>query len=171
MKESPVEIVHIPVSEWAAYRELRLSALREEPAAYSSTFKNNLAQPDCFWQDRLTEAASGHSYLLFARCQDRLVGMIGAIPDGSEPDTAVIISVFVVWDFRGRGIGKLLMDAILKDLKVGGFRKAILSVNAGGVPAVNLYRKSGFAITGQEMGQMGDGQMHTGYRMEKNLGD
>ena len=171
MEESLVQIVRIPVSEWAAYRELRLSALREEPAAFSSTFEDSLARPESFWQDRLTEAAAGHSCLLFARCQDRLVGMIGAIPDGSEPYTAVIISVFVARDFRGRGIGTLLMDTILKELKVDGFRKAILSVNAGGISAVNLYLKSGFTITGQETGQMGNGQIHTCYRMEKNLGD
>lgn len=171
MEEDSVEIVSLPVSEWGKYRSLRLAALREEPAAFSATYQDNLARPDSFWQDRLFEAAAGGNWLLFARCQDRLVGMIGAYPDRADPGVAVIISVYVAREFRGREIGKRLMNTILAELKAGGFRKAVLSVNAGGTPAVSLYLKSGFTITGKESGRMGDGQVYTAFRMEKKLSD
>ena len=169
MEDNPVEIVHLPVSQWAAYRALRLAALQQEPAAFSAIYQDNLTRPDSFWQDRLAEAAAGGSWLLFASCQGQLVGMIGAYPDRADPGAAVIISVYVAREFRGRGIGNLLMSAILAELKESGYRKAVLSVNAAGTPAVNLYLRCGFAITAQESGPMGDGQVHTGYRMEKDL--
>lgn len=169
MADNPVEIVHLPVSQWAAYRALRLAALREDPAAFSATYQDNLARPDSFWQDRLAEVATGEGQLLFAHCQDRLVGMIGAYPDRVDSGVAIVISVYVEREFRGRGIGRLLMGAILAELKENGYRKAVLSVNAAGAPAVNLYLRCGFTITGQESGPMGDGQVHTGYRMEKDL--
>lgn len=165
----PLEIITLPPSEWRAYKALRLEALQEAPYAFVATYAENLTRPDSHWQSRLEEAAAGRSVLLFARAGDRLVGLVGAYPLEDDPQTAIVISVYVAPLFRRQGAALQLMEATLNELKLLGFRRAVLMVNAAPPAAYNLYRRLGFHVTGEVSGQAGDGNIHHGYRMEKRL--
>ena len=86
---------------WKDYRDVRLEALREDPQAFGSSYQDNVQKPDSYWQGRLAEAAEGkNSWLLFAKENDRLIGMIGAFQsdDDTKHNTATIISLFVTKD-------------------------------------------------------------------------
>jgi ribosomal protein S18 acetylase RimI-like enzyme len=169
-KEDPMQIVKLGPEEWQAFRQLRLESLEADPQAFSSLYAEVERRPDSFWQERLRESQVGEkSWMLFARDGDRLVGMIGAFREaGSE--MVEIISVYVSRDWRGQGVGGALMEGILGEMRrLEGVRTAVLGVNAGQAAAVALYQRFGFVIVGENSGVMGDGSVHKGYVMEKNL--
>ncbi len=88
----------------------------------------------------------------------------------SDPTIAHIVGVFVAREARGRGVGSSLLSAVLNQLKEDSSIKTVkLTVNQEQIPAIKLYEKFGFHITGEESGIMGDGNEHTGYWMERVL--
>jgi ribosomal protein S18 acetylase RimI-like enzyme len=54
------------------------------------------------------------------------------------------LSIGVAADARGRGIGTLLLDALIADARTGGFPALSLSVEPDN-PAVRLYERAGFS--------------------------
>jgi ribosomal protein S18 acetylase RimI-like enzyme len=165
-----IQVVKLAPEDWQLYRQIRLEALQAEPQAFVTSYDEALRRPDTHWRERLAEAQAGEkSWLLFAKVNDQIAGMIGAFR--SETASVVeIVSVYVTRGKRGRGVGAALMAAILDEVGKGGvFRKAVLTVNADQAAAVALYRHFGFHIVGEETGVMGDGKTHSGYIMEKLL--
>jgi ribosomal protein S18 acetylase RimI-like enzyme len=164
-------IIKLKPEEWKLYQRIRLEALLMEPQAFSSQYAEVVQRPDFHWQERLIEAQAGKkSWLLFAKQNGQLIGMIGA--SCSEASNVVeIISVYVTRKKRGQGIATALMAAILEEVrKAGIFRKAVLTVNADQAAAVALYRHFGFRIVGEKTGVMGDGVSYLGYLMEMEFG-
>ncbi|MDE2588810.1 MAG: N-acetyltransferase, partial [Patescibacteria group bacterium] len=58
------------------------------------------------------------------------------------------LSVYVSRTSRGKGIGTLLLDFIVKTAKKNGFHKIVLSGFAFNTPAMALYKKFGFRDVG-----------------------
>jgi ribosomal protein S18 acetylase RimI-like enzyme len=166
-EEPYIQIVALPPNEWQAYRTIRLEALRLEPQAFAATYASSLAKPDEFWFSRLeSSAASPLSRLLFARIGDRLVGMVGAMA-AEDPGVADIISVYVNAGFRGKGLGRALMSAILDDLRtVESVTTIRLFVRADNEPGVALYRGVGFEIVSTDDLLREDGVPRSEHRME-----
>jgi ribosomal protein S18 acetylase RimI-like enzyme len=165
-----IEIVRLNPAAWPDYKALRLEALYTEPQAFGSTYADNLKHPDSFWQKRLESAVIGHdNWLLFARVQDRLVGMVGAfVQDGEH--VVHIISMYVTPNFRGRGIARALMSAILSEISQNETLKtAQLTVNADQQAAIRVYERAGFRLLRTEKELMGDGHYYAVYIMEKWL--
>ncbi len=166
-----IEIITLPVESWEAYRSLRLRALKEDPAAFSSSYATARAQPDEFWRTRLRTALEGRDqWLLFAREGEELVGMIGAfIPEGSS-DLAVVVSVYVPSEARGKGVSSLLMEAILETLsRRPELRLARLGVNVTQLAAIGLYRKFGFEEVSRAPSLTGEGKLVDQIEMERRL--
>lgn len=164
------EIVQLSPDDWQVYKQIRLEALQTEPQAFAADYQKTAARPDAYWQGRLVDAASRkNNWLLFAREDGRLLGMIGAMVE-DVPHVAWIISVYVSPPARGQGVGKALMSAILSELaQSGSIRTAKLSVNIHQKPALNLYQRCGFVITGTEDVFLGDGQYHPEYVMVRPI--
>lgn len=164
-----VLIVRLHPDEWPDYKALRLEALRSEPQAFSSTYAAQVQHPDAFWRGRLESAQAGGGWLLFAKAPARLVGMIGAFVEG-DPGVAHIVSVYVTPAFRRQGVAKLLMAAMLDDLRqTSVITIARLGVNVTQRAAVRLYESFGFQPVGVENLLMGDGQHYDEMMMEKRL--
>ena len=166
----PIEIVRLDPDEWQVYKALRLESLQNAPQAFGSSYDANLARSETFWRDRLVEARIGEQgWLLFARVDGQLVGMIGAY---RTDDAAVveIISTYVTPAYRGQGVARALMEALLETLtQTGRFERATLGVNQQQVAAIRLYERCGFACVRTEQIQMGDGQTYMGATMERLL--
>jgi ribosomal protein S18 acetylase RimI-like enzyme len=86
--------------------------------------------------------------------------------EDKENITANVFGVFVVSEYRGRGISKQLMQALLDELKTNPkIAKLKLVVNKNQSAAVKLYEGFGFEIKSQEKSQRG----YDEYLMEKDL--
>jgi ribosomal protein S18 acetylase RimI-like enzyme len=154
-----MEIVKLPVEDWKQYRDLRLRALKEDQQAFSSVYADALKLPEERWTGRLREALNGQaSWLFFARENGRLVGMIGAFVEETSPDAAIIVSVYVPVEERGKGISNALMDCILRELSGRpDLKTATLTVNKTQLPAIALYEKYGFRRVQERPGATDDG--------------
>ncbi len=88
------------------------------------------------------------SYYLIATENDKLMGWI-LIGTNKAPFTDLIsgfiYELFVIEEFRGNGISKLLMKAGIEHLKQDGYSEIRLSAFAGN-QAIKLYEKLGFSI-------------------------
>ena len=152
-----VEIVQLSPQDWQLFRQIRLEALQDSPQAFGSSYSFMASQPDSFWQNRLSSAATGQdSWLLFARINERIVGMIGAyIPEGSPIPR--VVSVYVTPEYRRTGVSRGLMDAILNVLKQkGSFQIVELGVMHDQEAALRLYRRYGFEIVAKNEKVSGD---------------
>ena len=167
---SDVAIITIPTSRWPEYRALRLEALSDSPQAFGSSFSGESAQPDSHWINRLEEAAAGRSVSLFAERDGSLVGMIGAFYEAG-PEVATVVAVYVQPQVRGRGVGKLLVGAMVDRLReMPGTHKAKLMVNVEQASALALYRGAGFVEVGVERVPLGDGNIYDELVLERKLG-
>ena len=63
-------------------------------------------------------------------------------------DEAHITNVAVLKEYRGKKIGKMLMERQVKDSIVAGAVKMTLEARVSNVTAINLYKKTGFIEVG-----------------------
>ncbi|MFJ7726316.1 GNAT family N-acetyltransferase [Neobacillus sp. NPDC097160] len=88
------------------------------------------------------------SYYLIATDNDKLMGWIfigASIDQFTDIMNGFIYELFVIEEFRGNGISKLLMRAGIDHLKQDGYSEIRLSAFAGN-HAIKLYEKLGFSI-------------------------
>ena len=96
--------------------------------------------------------------------------MIGAFMEDGDKDIATIVSVYVPVEKRKQGISGKLMESILIELSGKSYLKKVkLAVNKEQIPAVNLYKKFGFTVTGKQNFKMGNGESAEELVMEKEL--
>jgi ribosomal protein S18 acetylase RimI-like enzyme len=84
----------------------------------------------------------GFSWLLRDRRTRALVGMI--LCSRVMEDVAHITQLCVLPAFRGRGLGRVLLDQAAQTLLRAGFSAMTLTVTEGNTEAVELYRSFGF---------------------------
>lgn len=141
---SGIAIRTLPPERWREYKELRLTALKGDPAAFGSSYEEELEKPQTEWENRIRN-------VLFAEHEGIPVGMVvcGFETRLKTRHVAHIFGMFVRGEYRGRGIGSLLMDEALRNIRKNqDIVKVTLSVNPLQKEAVELYRKYGFVPVG-----------------------
>lgn len=63
-------------------------------------------------------------------------------------DTADIMNIVVKKSFRNKGIGKKLLDFLIKEAKKQNIKNIFLEVNKNNFPALKLYKNFGFKEIG-----------------------
>lgn len=155
-----VKIVILSPIDWELYKNIRLESLRKEPQAYLSTYTRSSKEPDVKWKERLELAQEGkRQWLSFAKAGEKIIGMAGAWITEEGSATAEIISVYVSSGYRGKGIGKRLMDHLITTIKQNtAITTLALEVNSTQPSAVKLYESCGFRIIGKTRRVLGDGK-------------
>lgn len=136
--------------EWRTYRELRLRALAESPGAFGSTLEREAPRPDAEWRERLARGAGAVGELpLLALVDDTPAGLAWGRVDDRETCVAQLYQVWVAPEYRSRGVGRGLVDAVIAWARAGGLRVLRLGVTTGDSAAVRLYRRCGFVEAGE----------------------
>ncbi len=147
-----VRISKLPPARWREARALRLDALKDEPAAFASSYEDELAFSDDLWIGRLESAyARAGNMTLFADADAALVGMAGANWSAKAKlrHVAEIYGVYVAPGQRSKGIATALMRPLLDELRaIGHIEKVKLEVNSEARAAIRLYEKLGFKRVG-----------------------
>ncbi|ADL48948.1 ribosomal protein S18-alanine N-acetyltransferase [Micromonospora aurantiaca] len=99
-----------------------------------------------FWN----ELANGHFYLVATDDDGAVLGYAGLAV--SPPDEAWVQNVAVRRDAHRRGIGRLLLEALLAEAARRGARSTLLEVAADNAPAQRLYATYGFEPIGVRRG-------------------
>ncbi|WP_017300875.1 GNAT family N-acetyltransferase [Nodosilinea nodulosa] len=153
-----MEIRFLDSRHVVVYRELRLQALRESPAAFASSYEQEAEFSLADFAARLHPSPDSASGIFGAfDANDQLVGLLGFSRE-TRPKRAHIASLWSMYvgpEFRGQGLGAALLDrAISHAQQLGGLRQIILSVTAGNLAARSLYLSRGFEPFGLERGAL-----------------
>ena len=147
-----VNIIDLPVERWREAKQLRLEALLSEPAAFASSYEDELDFPDDVWIARSKSAYGRNGNMaFFAEVGGILVGMAGAHWSSKAKlrHVAGVYGVYVSPDQRGKGLAPRLMRRLLTELRsMGPIEKVSLMVNTEALAAIRLYEKLGFEIVG-----------------------
>lgn len=101
------------------------------------------------WQEQhfLDELDSPHAFPLSAFVEgNRLAGYICPL---QVLDEGHILNVAVAPEFRGMGIGRLLVQRVLDDCRAAGAEFVSLEVRVSNETAIGLYRQLGFREVGR----------------------
>lgn len=131
-------------AQWEEYKKIRLEALQSDPLAFGATYGDEVKRPDEKWLADLEEERAKY-YVI--RVDGDVVGMASSHLHlgGNVSHLANLHRVFVKPEFRGRGLGYMLLQRIIDDLHTNvATVKVRLSVNAVNESAINLYKKLGF---------------------------
>lgn len=161
-----IKIVSLTPDKWEIYRAIRLQGLKADPQAFGRSYDEELAFPKEKWLERANNPFNSMAFE-----NEIPLGTMGAfISEESGKKIANVVGVFVSKDARGKGVGSKLLSAVLGRIKEDSSIKLVrLSVNKDQMPAVKLYEKFGFTITGEETQKMGDGKEHVEYLMQLSL--
>ncbi len=139
-----IKITQLSPDNWQQYKEIRLEAVKTDPAAFGMSYEEELVRAESQWQDFLKN-------MWFALVDNKVIGMIGLIRNVGEPSkhTAHIVSFWVKPEYRGQGVGKALIQALQEHAKINNIRKLYLQVAVTQESAIKLYEKMGFEKVGQ----------------------
>jgi RimJ/RimL family protein N-acetyltransferase len=138
-------------SDAAAYRALRLEALRSHPEAFSADYAVSEARPMAYWKDRLRSVGEDNT-IVFAIHGESLIGMC-AIFRGDSPKTrhsATLVSVYLLPEWRGLGIAAEMIGRCTTWARERGITIVKLGVAAGNAAAIRCYARCGFTQYGVE---------------------
>jgi len=169
-----IQIITLDPSRWQESKALRLEALKTDPLAFGSSYEETLEFDDAIWQERAQSAFDKDNQItLYAESDGKLVGMMGAIWSNriKTGHVAMIYGVYVSTDYRGQGVGRRLLQALMDELQANPqIEKVNLTVNPTQTSAQALYESFGFQPIGIAHRELKiDGQYYDELYMEKLL--
>lgn len=108
---------------------------------------------------------NGHLYFTIYN-KKKAIGYIGYQKRQAE---LFLSKIYILNEWRGRGIGKKAMQFILEQARTAGLPKIVLTVNKYNTASIQTYLKMGFVNTGPFVQDIGNGFIMDDYRMEKGL--
>ena len=140
-----VQIRKLSDDRWKDFRDLRLKALKTDPAAYGGSYEEAVKLKEEDWRRRIKST-------VFAMSGDEPIGMIVPFFD-QNPKTRHIVEIYGFYvspEHRGEGVGKKLMErALALARRNPRIVKVSLAVNPEQRAAVKIYRNAGFVVTGR----------------------
>lgn len=166
-----MQIRKLGAADATAFRELRLRALREHPDAFTSGFEEESRRPLADSEKRLANQAFTPVWAAFmdrprtlaspaAANDDRaaseseplMAGMVGLTRENREKNRhkATLVAMYVAPEFGRMGLGRALVDEVIREAGATGIESLVLTVTAGNQAASALYERAGFETFGIE---------------------
>lgn len=147
-------IRRIGAGEGPLLRDVRLRALADAPLAFGSTYAREVAWPPALWEAWAAEAGEGRRQVLLIAEVSRPVarppsGLASGMLDDAVPGLAHLFSVWVAPEARGAGTATALVEAVAAWAAGRGAHRLRTSITLGNDAAAGLYRRTGFADTGE----------------------
>jgi ribosomal protein S18 acetylase RimI-like enzyme len=145
-----MQIRRLQLTDAPLYRAFRLRGLREHPDAFTSSFAEENARPLADTEKRLDAAGSEKLWGAFA--DGALAGLVGLSHETRVKNRhkARLVGLYVASEFSGRGLGRALVDAVLREARACGFELLVLTVTDSNRAACALYTRAGFSAFGIE---------------------
>ncbi|MEZ5713921.1 MAG: GNAT family N-acetyltransferase [Paracoccaceae bacterium] len=153
MTSPDTEIRRLGQDDLELFRQLRLEALRLEPASFANTVEDWEALAEAEWRRRL-EAP------VFAAFRGGApVGMMGLLRQGGRKmaHRASLIMVYLRGDQRGSGLAGAMLAHVVDAARRDGIAQLELHVSAENPAAIRFYLRQGFAEVGRIPGAVREG--------------
>ncbi len=145
-----MEFRRIATRDGARLKNVRLAALKEAPSAFGSTYRSEANRSDGEWAERAIAGSQGSDRAtFFAQLDGDFVGLVGGFREEPSSPIVELVSLWVAPDFRGRGVGGLLVDAMTAWAIETNATSVSLWVTRGNTTAERLYGAKGFVATGE----------------------
>lgn len=136
-------IKQLTTENWKILRDIRLEALKIEPASFTTKYEEMVDKDEDYWRERLNDKNSK----FFVPINNAIaIGLIRITLNDNEfpEDTGYIGSLYVSKDFRRMGIATRLMNTAISSVPKN-ITRCVLSVRESQKDAINLYTKLGFS--------------------------
>ncbi len=96
------------------------------------------------------EIEEGNRVVFVYRIKEKFIGEIAYVLDMNDNDYTIqnqriyISRLIVKKEYRNQGIGGILIDYILEQIKEMGYKEATIGVDKDNLTALHLYKKKGF---------------------------
>lgn len=144
------------------YREIQKSDNRELAELMRGVLTEfGVNQPGTVFTDPTTDALfelfqTENSVYFVASCEGELVGGCGLFPTKGLPEKCIeLVKFYVKSSFRGKGIGKKLMEICLEKAKSSNYQQVYLESLPELATAVGMYESAGFKHITERMGDSG----------------
>jgi ribosomal-protein-alanine N-acetyltransferase len=131
-------------------RDYAITPLRaEDSAALARIHREDFSRP---WDEDDFETMLGQDVMFGYKAAESGMGRAGTagfVLARNISGEAEIITIAVARAHRRRGLGRILMDAVLRDLHATRAETLFLEVDEKNAPAIGLYRKLGFREVGK----------------------
>ena len=139
-----VTVGRLAADDWQAYRDIRLAMLQESPSAFGSTHAEAASFDEELWRQRLAD-----NVVILAQVKGISAGAAMYSEFGiTDPGDCALYGMWVDPRFRGSGVGRALVEAVVAQAGAAGKRRLVLHVVSGNDPAGRLYERAGFVPTG-----------------------
>ena len=138
-----MEIRRIEANEWEVFKSLRLTSLLKDGNQFGQSYEQVKDYSDARWKEETKKAAeSTDFFLVLAFEETKPIGITGCV---RTKDFGKIIAVWLDPTHRGKGIGRLLVSAIMDIAKCELYKLTVVEDNQ---PAIKTYENLGFTATG-----------------------
>lgn len=144
-----IAIEQITQLNTSLFKAVRLSALRDAPHAFGSTYAKESQFTESDWIARVERWNGDRGVGFLARDGDTACGIAGSFLDEKDPACAHLVSMWTAPTHRQLGIGRLLVNNIFNWARGRGARILQLMVTSNNEPAIRFYERLGFARTGR----------------------
>lgn len=142
-----ITIRRIGTGEADLYKQIRLSALRDAPYAFTSTYDLALQRSPESWREQADRSAQGSDRGTFIAFSNHTpIGMAALYRLEGQADIGELLQVWVSPESRGTNVIWDLMNFVFKWAKENNFRRIIAGVTKGNARALKFYSKYGFSV-------------------------
>jgi RimJ/RimL family protein N-acetyltransferase len=153
----PVAVRRLTETDLAAYRDLRLEALRLAPTAFGEDYREALERSGSAWLERLRrQVTDTHSVIFCATAAGAMVGMAGVYRAHGPKlrHTGTLWGAYVRPSWRGQGVATALLESSLGWARERGLARLETRVETSAPAARRLLERSGFREAGVLRGTM-----------------
>jgi GNAT superfamily N-acetyltransferase len=136
-------ITRLGEDDWRGWRDVRLAALADSPAAFGSVMEDERAIKEDGWREMVRDAA-----IFIATIGSGVAGVVAGLYRDSAQDRG-LGAMWVAPQWRGRGVAGMLVAAVVAWSRSGGAVRVGLWVPDDNVRARRFYERQGFWVTGR----------------------
>ena len=151
MSEWTLLIVIQPITPLNAlvFKAVRLRALEDAPYAFSSTYVKESQFADSEWLRRAAGMNGERGIGFLAMDGEDGCGLVGSFLDQSDPARAHLISMWTAPTHRQQGVGRRLVEEVLKWAHSRKVHTLVLMVTSNNQSAMRFYERLAFTRTGR----------------------
>jgi ribosomal protein S18 acetylase RimI-like enzyme len=131
--------------EWPVLRHIRLSALKDSPQAFLSSFAQEAGYDEGRWRREFVRGE-----WVVAVVHDQVIGLLGATREPAMPSHECFLEYLWVWPGARRSrVATMLLRRVLDRLRDSGVRTVWLWILDGNDSAMRLYQGFGSQSTNE----------------------
>lgn len=131
------------------YRVRPMTMQDLQPVQAIDRLSFSLPWPESAFSYELTQSDHSRNFVVEEYLEDVPPQVVAIAVVWVIVDEAHIATIAVHPGWRGRGLGKRLLEHILSEMKRNGMQTALLEVRAGNQVALQMYRRFGFEVVGR----------------------